>query len=278
MQNRKKWVITTDFTGFVLFICVCFLVSISPAPCPKRHMLLFLYWCLQWWLTLLQDHLRDYFTQVLSLGHLGLALLGAIISFIAAAATRLCTPSCAALHIVEVLTVVPGMLLLLADQEVGKVLRLEQPDELVCRVVRLLERQLRVIHLLLHGHHPKLLLVGEAVVRQEGEHVQQIRLHWGLAKAVWGQVGPPWLLHWRCMQQLGSLHAYLEALYPSAASAFWVYLLFRGWLVWVWVFYFVSWDRVVTCNPGWAWTCYVAWLVSTSQSSQVLSLPSAAVL
>lgn len=55
----------------------------------------------------------------------------------------------------QVLAVVPVVLLMLAGQEVGEAvaLALEQPDEVVGAVVPLLEHQLRVIHLLLRGHH-----------------------------------------------------------------------------------------------------------------------------
>lgn len=55
----------------------------------------------------------------------------------------------------KVLAVVPGVPLMLAGQEVGEAvpLALEQPDEVVGTVVPLLEHQLRVVHLLLGGHH-----------------------------------------------------------------------------------------------------------------------------
>lgn len=55
----------------------------------------------------------------------------------------------------KVLAVIPVVLLMLAGQEVGEAvtLALEQSDEVVGAVIPLLEHQLRVVHLLLRGHH-----------------------------------------------------------------------------------------------------------------------------
>lgn len=55
----------------------------------------------------------------------------------------------------KVLAVIPVVLLMLAGQEVGEAvtLALEQLDKVVSTIIPLLEHQLRVVHLLLCGHH-----------------------------------------------------------------------------------------------------------------------------
>lgn len=55
----------------------------------------------------------------------------------------------------KVLAVIPVVLLMLAGQKVGEAvtLALEQSDEVVGAVIPLLEHQLRIVHLLLRGHH-----------------------------------------------------------------------------------------------------------------------------